>query len=90
MSMKIVANRGIGMVKQSPFQHDLFDFKYIEEQVSAIKKNQKRKKVTDLSNEKDLTEILDNQLSVLNKIQQILSEIENNTKKKKHWFNFKD
>lgn len=77
------------MVKQSPFQTDLFDFKYIEDQVAAIKKSMKENETKFVENEKSLHNILDEQFAVLQEIQYLLSEIEKNTKKKKNWFNLK-
>lgn len=76
------------MVKQNPFQQDLFDFSYIEEQVDEIKKS--TKKTETIENERNLNEILDEQLSVLHDIQYLLSEIDNNTKRRKKWLNIKD
>jgi len=91
MFTKTAANRVIGMVKQSPFQTDLFDFKYIEDQVKAIKAsmNEGNEETTEESkdNEQNINEILNNQLEILHDIQYLLTEIENNTKKKKGWFN---
>lgn len=90
MFTKIAVNHVIGMVKQSPFQTDLFDFKYIEDQVKAIKAsmNESNEETTAQSenNEPDINEILNNQLEILHNIQYLLTEIENNTKKKKGWF----
>lgn len=74
------------MVKQSPFQQDLFDFNYIENQVADIKKS--IDKENDNIDEQQLSEILNNQLVILENIQQLLSEIDDNTKKKT-WFNSK-
>lgn len=85
--MGIVAKRTIAMVKQSPFQQDLFDFKYIEDQVANIKKSVKE--TNNIEDERSLTGILDEQLSVLHDIQYLLSEIDHNTKRKKGWLNFK-
>lgn len=67
------------MVKQSPFQHDLFDFKSIEDQVKAIKKSvaeNENKPNTQSSNE-----ILHEQIALLENIQSLLMDIKNNTKK---------
>lgn len=88
MLMKIAVNRGIGMVKQSPFQEDLFDFKYIEDQVSAIKESMEDSE--NVKDERNLIDVLDQQLSVLHDIQHLLTEIAANSKKKKSWFNFKE
>lgn len=95
MSTKIVAKAVNGMVKQSPFQTDLFDFKYIEDQVKAIKASMKEiseEETNEASenNEQDINDILNNQLEILHNIQYLLTEIENNTKKKKGWFNSKE
>ncbi len=86
MLMMIVVSGVIGMVKQSPFQQDLFDFNYIENQVADIKKS--IDKENDNIDEQQLSEILNNQLVILENIQQLLSEIDDNTKKKT-WFNSK-
>lgn len=78
------------MVKQSAFQHELFDFKYIEDQVKKIKnsvEDTKNNSELESEDEQSINEILNNQLSILQDIQFILNEINNNTKKKKGWFN---
>ena len=81
--MKTVVNRGVVMVKQ-----DLFDFKYIEDQVSAIKQS-----MGDINNEtqdKNMTEILAEQLKILREINHTLENILENNQRKKSWFNFKN
>lgn len=80
MLMMIVVSGVIGMVKQSPFQQDLFDFNYIENQVAEIKKSMDKE--NDYMDEQQISEILNNQLVILENIQQLLSEIDDNTKKK--------
>jgi len=86
--MKIVVKRGIGMVKQSPLQSDLFNNKYIEDQVKKIKESLDEKKADSKTDELEekLSNILKDQLSILQDIQFILSEIEKNTHKKRRWF----
>lgn len=76
------------MVKQSPLQGDLFNNKYIEAQVKKIKESLEEKSVDSKSDEPEdnLSNLLKDQLSVLQDIQFILSEIEKNTQKKKRWF----
>lgn len=71
------------MVKRSPFQQDLFDFKYIEDQVAEINKTMET--TNEITDEQALLDVLNDQLSVLQDIQTILTNIENNTKKKS-WF----
>lgn len=87
MLMKIAVNRGIGMVKQSPFQQDLFDFKYIEDQVTAIKKSIRES--DKIEPEKEETNFYEEQLSLLREIRNILLEIDKNTKKKRSRFGLK-
>lgn len=86
--MKIVVKRGIGMVKQSPLQSDLFNNKYIEDQVKKIKESLDEKKADSKTDELEekLSNLLKDQLSILQDIQFILSEIEKNTHKKRRWF----
>lgn len=88
MSMRTAANRGAQMVKQSPFQQDLFDFKYIEDQVSAIK--QSMENVESIDDEKEVREMLNEQLAILHEINDTLTKMTENKKVKKGWFNFKD
>lgn len=73
------------MVKQSPLQQDLFDFKYIEDQVATIKESLDESPNT--KEEKDITKFFDEHLQLLRDIHNVLSEIDHNTKKKKKWFN---
>lgn len=81
--MKTVVIRGAVMVKQ-----DLFDFKYIEDQVSAIKQSMENVENTD--NEKDVADLLEEQLDMLRKINATLENIQQNNNTKKGWFNFKN
>lgn len=87
MSMMTDANRLIGMVKQSPFQEDLFDFSYIENQVNKIKENMEKSK--DKVSDPSLEEMLNQQLFLLHDIQSLLYDMRDPSKKKKRWFNFK-
>lgn len=70
------------MVKQ-----DLFDFKYIEDQVSTIK--QSMAKTGQNTKETNITEIMTEQLEILRKINNNLNNIKQNTKSKKSLFQFK-
>ena len=88
MSMKTAVNRGGTMVKQSPFQEDLFDFKYIEDQVSAIK--QTMENVENIDDEREIREMLNEQLNILYEINNTLEKMNESKNKKKGWFNFKD
>lgn len=88
MLTKTAVNGTIGMVKQSPFQHDLFDFKYIEDQVASIKKTINNEESNE--DKRNIEDILEEQLSVLKEIQFLLTEINSNTKRKNSWFSFKD
>lgn len=90
--MQTVAPGMIPMVKPNPFQHELFDFKYIEDQVAKIKGETKEieHEEEDKEVEEDsLKEILHEQLSVLKDIHSLLLTIDKNTQKKR-WFNTKD
>lgn len=68
------------MVKQSPFQQELFDFKYIEDQVATIKESSHTKV------ENDTTHLLEEHLQLLRDIHNVLIEMNHNTQKKKKWF----
>jgi len=74
------------MVKHDLFQQDLFDFKYIEDQVSSIK--QSMQEVEKLDSEKDIKDMLNEQLAILHDINNRLEKITENEMKKKRWFNF--
>lgn len=74
------------MVKHDLFQQDLFDFKYIEDQVSSIK--QSMQDVEKLDSEKDIKDMLNEQLAILHDINNRLEKITENEMKKKRWFNF--
>lgn len=82
--MKIVVSSVIGMVKPNPFQQDLFDFTYIEDQVKDIKKSMENN-ASEMIEEKSITDMLDEQLAILQDIQRLLTEIDGNTRKKS-WF----
>lgn len=94
--MKTVVTTVIAMVKQSPFQQDLFDFKYIEDQVATIKasmdnKEDKLENNSDdsLDNndpEQNIYEMLHVQKLLLEDIQAQLSELNDQSKGK--WWKF--
>ncbi|MEJ8776703.1 hypothetical protein [Pseudogracilibacillus sp. ICA-222130] len=84
MSMTIVVKAVIGMVKQSPFQHDLFDFTYIEEQVKNLKKSLPEKEMEDLE-EQTLKKLVEEQTFILRDIDERLHNIEKKQQKRK-WF----
>jgi len=84
MSMTIVVKAVIGMVKQSPFQHDLFDFTYIEEQVKNLKKSLPEKEMEDLE-EQTLKKLVEEQTFILRDIDERLHIIEKKQQKRK-WF----
>ncbi|HIV74283.1 MAG TPA: hypothetical protein H9895_04290 [Candidatus Pseudogracilibacillus intestinigallinarum] len=72
------------MVKQSPFQHDLFDFTYIEEQVKNLKKSLPEKEMEDLE-EQTLKKLVEEQTFILRDIDERLHNIEKKQQKRK-WF----
>lgn len=85
------------MVKQSPFQKDLFDLTYIEDQVAKIKQEMNKKNsnneasASDDSNmsmssndESNLYEMLKVHEILLKDIQQQLEQL--NSKSQKRWF----
>lgn len=82
------------MVKQSPFQQDLFDFKYIEEQVAKIKKSMNENNGESEYVESDDMEASENKENIyeLLKVQQLLLEDildqlkKMNKKTKRKWF----
>lgn len=91
------------MTNQSISPNDFDDYSSIEKQVAEIKKylagNSKTKTLTEQNNESEVKEeegekeetikdILLNQLSVLQDIQYLLSELEKNSRKKKRSFLF--
>lgn len=91
------------MTNQSISPNDFDDYSSIEKQVAEIKKylagNNKTKTLTEQNNESEVKEeegekeetikdILLNQLSVLQDIQYLLSELEKNSRKKKRSFLF--
>lgn len=85
------------MVKQSPLQSDLFNHKFIEDQVKKIKESLEKEKKegedeNDTSPEAEETtkDLLLDQLIILQEIQLILKDIEKNTHKKKRWYQLKD
>lgn len=85
------------MVKQSPLQSDLFNHKFIEDQVKKIKESlEKEKKEVEDENdtspeaEETTKDLLLDQLIILQEIQLILKDIEKNTHKKKRWYQLKD
>lgn len=82
MSMIIAVKAVIGMVKQSPFQHDLFDFSYIEEQVKQMKKSIPSTKETD---EQSLRKLVEEQSIFIKDLDDRLEKIEAKKQKRK-WF----
>lgn len=90
MSILTAVNKVIKMVKPNPFQQNPFDLKYIEDQVSAIKKSVNKTESVEEVEEKNLMGVMEEQLAILQNIEYLLAEINNNTKKKKSWLNFKD
>lgn len=83
---------------KKPFTNaDFFDFSSLEKQIAKIKEKQAQGKgqnnetiakneANDLNN--DIRKLLENQLSILQDIQYVLTEIEKNSKKKKRSFLF--
>ena len=69
------------MVKQSPFQTDLFDLTYIEEQIKSMKEDAKIPK--EEIEKSHINKLLSEQLTVLHHIEDLLSHIEKNTQKKR-------
>jgi len=86
--MKTGVDEVVTMVKQSPFQQDLFDFQYIEDQVSAIKQSMENVEV--IEDEKEVKEMLNEQLAILYEINDTLAKMNESKKTKKSWFNFKN
>lgn len=92
MSTKTVADRVMVMVKQGPFQEQLFDFSIYKKRLEEFRKNNNKdapqtQQATEMATrKKDLSELMTNQLSVLQDIQYLLSEMEKKTKKKRRWF----
>lgn len=72
---------------------DFFDFSSIEKQIQSIKQNQfpenkfKENEQSELSNDnEELMNLLESQLTILIGIQNLLKEIEKNTRNKKRSF----
>jgi len=77
-------NRVVPMAKKPFTQSDFFDFSKIERQVADIKK-EKTNNSNDTKDNDQLTEILQNQLSILQEIQYLLTEIEKNNRSQKRF-----
>lgn len=102
--MKIVVKRVTKMSRVPFPNEQFFDFSSIEKQISEIKKRMAEKgQIIDVSEntvdgknqeetmeekEETIEDILKNQLSILQDIQYLLSELEKNTRKKKRSFLF--
>lgn len=90
--MKIAVDKVITMVKQGPFNKDLFDFSAYNKRLAEIRKqkasptSEQKVQVENVPRKMDMNELMTNQLSVLQDIQYHLSEMEKNTKKKRRWF----
>lgn len=67
---------------------EFFDFSSIEKQIAAIKQNelQENKSNESETENEDLMNLLESQLTILIDIQYLLTEIEKNTRTKKRFF----
>lgn len=85
--MKIVVNQVITMVKQGAFQNELFNVQSAKGKVSTVKQSSDDAEI--LVDEKQIVEILEQQLALLHDIHYLLEKMDHNKKEKKRLFNFK-
>lgn len=76
------------MTNKRFMNEEFFDFSSIEKQIAAIKQNelQENKSNESETENEDLMNLLESQLTILIDIQYLLTEIEKNTRTKKRFF----
>lgn len=75
------------MVRQGIFQNELFNVRSTKDQVSTVKQSSDDTEA--FTDDKDIVDILDQQLTLLHDIHFLLETMDQTKKKKKSLFNFK-
>lgn len=84
--MLTVVKRMVAMVKQGPFQADLFTMQSIEKQVATIKKEMEQKKSTSTNEVSSATPQEIDLLQKINELESRVRALEDGKKKKRGWF----